>query len=236
MTPEYSHEVNEYIKTVLELSDKLQHAESMSLEHEAQRLRGALNTLQEKLSVNTKSSPKDIELTKRALIYWTDEILTVSDGQWTNEILEFKEYGTALRAEDFYIIGVSEAMNSHPDVVELWFLCLALGFHGYIKGAFDQMNRPLPGGKNDPDDAREAWAEELKGLFRPTKRVDAPQPEQLQGSTSHLEGFRLLSMSIALLVFSLVVFAGLLIVHFLVSDDGYVDEFSDDEAEEIGYE
>lgn len=163
MTPKFASLVNPTIQRVLELLKRIQQGESVVLEHERALIRNSLESAEmESSRMQAEVKPDDFQLAKRCLIYWVDEVMTQATRDWKEISLEFEYFHERERAWRFYVAGENQARRSSPDVVELWYLAMALGFDGDIGEAFrEHLSRPLPGGTNRSDQARQEWAREL---------------------------------------------------------------------------
>ncbi|MCA8990813.1 MAG: DotU family type IV/VI secretion system protein [Planctomycetaceae bacterium] len=214
MTPNFSRLVNPFFKLVLEAAVDLdRNRDGVDLQLRRQRLVQELNDAEMQADQDRQVRNEDFELAKKALVYWADEVLTMADVRWKDIILERELYGSRDRGHNFYIFGERHAKSAGTDVIEVWYLCLTLGFVGDIEEAFRMhLNRELPTLKGDtgaPDihKARRAWAEELRMQMRPAE-VRPPNGEPLQGKLSPLPGQRLLPMSISAAVTALILVLG----------------------------
>ena len=166
---------------------------------------------------------RDCDLAARGLVYWADELLQARFGAaWDDDSLEQRFFRSRDRGYLFYCDFEEEGRTAGPDVAELWYLLLALGFRGDIELAFEKLNRPLPapppssggsGGSGGRFDAarpggraaaaRAAWA---KGLARRRVRAKVPALEEgpppdgdvrLLRGTAMLTGAALLAAGLA---------------------------------------
>lgn len=108
------------------------------------------------------SDKKAMELAKRALVYWVDEVLVNSNWahatEWQNSTLEREIYDTRDRAWKFFDAARSARAFGRSDALETFYLCVALGFRGiYRDGSY--VAEPTP--------------QESSG---PPKKEDAPPP------------------------------------------------------------
>jgi type VI secretion system protein ImpK len=74
-----------------------------------------------------------VETVKHVLVYFADEVILNSGwehaGQWEENLLELELFNSRLGGEQFFTKLDSEGMN-HPELAELFFICLSLGFRG----------------------------------------------------------------------------------------------------------
>jgi hypothetical protein len=75
------------------------------------------------------------QLMHRALVYFTDEMLTESrwGDYWKNNLIEFELFGTRNRAELFFRDADQASALGRTDTLETFFLCAALGFQGIYR-------------------------------------------------------------------------------------------------------
>lgn len=165
MTPHCAQLVNPTFEAVIQLLGRIQRGERLRLEDERARLRGELQTAEMKSAAAealAEIRPEEFQLIQRCLIYWIDEVMTQAAPEWKEMLLEVEYFQERERAWRFYVFGENQARRCSSNVVEVWYLALALGFEGDIGEAFrDHLARPLPGGSNRSDHARVEWAKEL---------------------------------------------------------------------------
>jgi type VI protein secretion system component VasF len=212
MTPEFAQPVNKIIYSVLELVDSIERHERPDLNQEKKILRMDLDALTANPALTARR--EELELAKRALIYWIDEVLTLADADWKDMTLEFDYFAEKNRAWRFYEYGERQARNSSSDVIEIWYLCLVLGFEGDIGEAFrEHLHLPLPGGQTGSNEARQAWARELSRQIRKTEIPDRTG-EPLVGGVEPLTGGVWLQTIAGCLFVASVAFVVLLAVWF----------------------
>ena len=167
MTPEFAQPVNRIFDAVLDLVDRIERHERPDLGEEKTLIRMDLDALTASASNKPGQKREDLELVRRALIYWVDEVLTIAQADWKDMTLEFDYFAEKNRAWRFYEHGERSARVSTSDVIETWYLCLVLGFEGDIGEAFrEHLHQPLPGGTSTSGEARQAWAAEFARLIR----------------------------------------------------------------------
>ena len=188
MTPEFAQPVNRVFDAVLDLVDRIERRERPDLNEEKKLIRMDLDALTGSASNQPAARRDDLELAKRGLIYWVDEVLTLADPDWKDITLEFDYFAEKNRAWRFYEHGERAARSSSADVVEAWYLCLVLGFEGDIGEAFrEHLHQPMPGGANSSTEARQAWAQDLAKLIRKQSSADLAG-EPLSGGVEPLMG------------------------------------------------
>lgn len=187
MTPEFASLVNPTFHNVLALVDRLQRGDSVDLAAERARIRNEIEDAEMTCS-NPKCSVKDedFRIAKQGLVYWIDEVMTRADRKWLGQTFEWDYYESNDRAWKFYVDGEQRARKAGPDVCELWYLALVLGFEGDIENAFDEhMHNPLPPDQT-PEQARQSWAMELARQIRQQKSTTLSAPA-LEGDVRPLE-------------------------------------------------
>ena len=188
MSPEFAIPVNRVIDNVLDLVDRIERHERPDLGQEKKLVRMDLDALTSAPGSAAGQHRENFELVRRALVYWTDEVLTLATPDWKDMTLEFDFFNEKNRAWRFYEHGERAARNSPSDVIETWYLCLVLGFEGDIGEAFrEHLHQPLPGGKSNSTEARQAWAAELARQIRQKSQPDLVG-EPLPGGVEPLTG------------------------------------------------
>lgn len=145
MTPAFAALVGPLIQHVVDLRAAFRNGESPSPESVK---RGLIRAFGEAQGRATESQAADLALAQYPLVYWADEVLIRSDwhsaDRWKNSILELDYYGTRQAAIDFWrrarlaedqAAGPRQRGSRAPrnaDVLEVFFLCVALGFRGEL--------------------------------------------------------------------------------------------------------
>jgi hypothetical protein len=210
MTPSFANLVNPIFLRVLDLEARLQRRERVELRYERADIIKAIRSAEQSvLSPACAVSAEQFELAKRGLIYWIDEIMIEIEPAWQNITLEFEHYAEQNRAVRFYEYGEREVRASQPDVVEVWYLAMALGFQGDIIAAFRYgLKQDPPGGTDDQTRSRIFWARELFRQIQPTQIGKAPQNVQIERSVPPLRGKALLIIALQMLLVSILIVLG----------------------------
>jgi len=203
MTPEFAQLVEPIIQSVLTTVRQIERGTPVQLELERDRIRDRLlEAEREAVAGSARIGAEQFELAKKCLVYWADEVLTYAAEDWKNITLEFDFYNTHDHAWKFYVEGETQARHSSPDIVELWYLAMALGFRGDIRDAFkNHLKRDMPGNAANPDDARHAWARELEARIRHNQPPDLAG-EPLVGHVNPLSGRTWLNVALVVLLFA----------------------------------
>jgi hypothetical protein len=167
MTPEFSGLVNPIIRYTIDVVDRVRAGTAELVETRAD-LRMMLDRADRQVASPSGSvTESEWTLAKRALVFWLDEVLTIANPQWENVTLEWEYYESRDRAWRYYYDWETQANKSTPNVAELWYLLLVLGFEGDIKDAFNHhLNKPIPAGTTD-EAFRKRWVGELARLVPP---------------------------------------------------------------------
>lgn len=143
MTDAFSDLVMPIFQKVIELKDKLTWGESPSLDEVKKKTRSWIDQTEQKAHADDGLA-QEFALAKFGLVAWIDEILT--DSSWgksvgwgsEDHVLEWNLYQTNLRAGRFFeeaeeaYEAVSQARSS-TDPLEVYLLCVALGFRGDLR-------------------------------------------------------------------------------------------------------
>lgn len=168
MTPEFSLLVNPIIRCTIDVVDRIR-VGSAELKETRGDLKAMLDQAERQAAIpGSRVTESEWKLSKRVLVFWLDEVLTIANPQWQSITLEWEYYATRDRAWRFYYDWEIEAKRScTPNVAELWYLCLVLGFEGDIGNAFaEHLNTPIPIGIST-EDFRRQWAGDLAHLIAP---------------------------------------------------------------------
>lgn len=210
MTPHFASLVNPTFHYVLALVERLQRGEAVELKAEQIRIRTLLSEAEGRLArPECPVQPDDFAVAKRGLVYWADEVLTRAQKSWESHVLEWELYGTLDRAWLFYVDGETKALHATADVIEVYYLALALGFEGDLPDAFRRLGRKLPPDTSDEKvrELRGAWAEELARHIPKKRGGGLPPQPVLEGDVAPLTGGSVLSAAIGWTVSLLVVTA-----------------------------
>jgi type VI secretion system protein ImpK len=198
MTPEFSQVVDPVFLYVLDLLEQIEQGRRVdkgqeSWEEERIRIRSLIDNAEAKLGRRD-----DWELAKYALVSWIDEMLIEAPWPgrdwWTENALEVAYYTDRTAYISFYMNAGQAAKLSKRDALEVYYVCVVLGFRGVYRN-------------EDPEELREhglppnlqAWADQTAlairlGLGRPPI-IEKPSPSQ---GAPPLEGkFRLVGASLA---------------------------------------
>lgn len=128
----------------------------------------------EQRAATARDTSANFGLARYALVYWADEVLINSPWTqaeaWRNHILEWEYYHENLGGEKFYEKAEEAERLADTDPLEVFFLCVALGFQGRLGFSKADLRRwverayaRIAGGAAHPDrflpdDDRNAFA------------------------------------------------------------------------------
>ena len=134
MSPEFAKAVDPFFIYVLDLLDRIGRNEEPDSSDEQVRIRGHLDRAEQRLGRR-----EEWELTKYALVSWTDELLIDAPWEgrhwWVNNTLEFDIFKKNVRFEDFYIKAEEALGLTNKDALEVFYICVVLGFRGLYRDA-----------------------------------------------------------------------------------------------------
>lgn len=182
MRPDFSKAVDPVFLYVLELLERVKSSDAPDWADERTRILGRLDHAEVILG-----QTDEWKLAKYALIAWVDEMLTepVWDGaaKWRDNSLEFEAFGSAVRFTEFYVRGESAARLPKKDALEVFYLCVVLGFRGMYRNpemaerGRQQVDVELP-------DTLEKWAKRYSEIVKSADDLSEPvgPTERIRGA------------------------------------------------------
>jgi type VI secretion system protein ImpK len=135
MTDSFASIVSPVFQYLIDLQDRLEEGESPGLEREREQMMDLLAEADQKAGTSSQIA-HDYELARHALVYWIDEVLINSPWkyalEWRQRILEWDLYQERLRADRFYEKAHEAEALASTDPLEVFYLCVALGFRGRL--------------------------------------------------------------------------------------------------------
>ena len=173
MTPNLARAVDPIFIHVLDLLEKIKTDERPSPEEERLRIRALLDQAEAIIGGGA-----EWELSKYAITSWIDEMLvdTPWSGQewWANNVLEVELFNTRLCSEQFFLKSQEAAQLSNRDALEVFYICVVLGFRGLYHDPTIAEMLARPHGL--PSDI-ETWAKQTSMSIRLGQgRPALPQP------------------------------------------------------------
>lgn len=194
MTDAFASLVCPVIQCVIDLQHRLERGESPPLAPEREQILVALDEAQRK-AAGSGQLLHDFELAKHALVYWIDEILInspwVHATEWRQQILEWDIYQERLRADRFYEMAHEAEALAGTDPLEIYYLCVALGFRGRyvdsqaeLRGWAERVYNRIVSGSRQPD------------KFLPDETIEREPLHPLPGQSILLATSVLVSLSV----------------------------------------
>ncbi len=157
MTPKFAKAVDPVFMRALGLLERIDRGDDLSPEEERLAIRGDLDTAERLLG-----QEQQWELAKYGLVSWIDEVLIEAPWEkgrdwWKENSLEWEYFKTNDRFEQFFV--KARAANSLPqkDALEVFYVCLVLGFRGLYRNPVQAPGLAEPLGL--PKDV-ETWAKQ----------------------------------------------------------------------------
>lgn len=189
MTPKFSQAVDPVITKVLDLLDRIEHGEQVHAEQESIELRERIDRSEAEVASSEWS------LARYALVCWADEMLVAArwpGANWWNEhVLEFAYYKSHDRATKFYQEAEKARGSSVRDALEVYYLCVFLGFRGFYR---DQAVAGLLAEQLSLPKRLEDWVDQTAMAIIPIRQTQLPQGQQGPGAPA-LEGMSLMLSS-----------------------------------------
>lgn len=172
MTPKLAQAVDPIFLHVLDLLDRIASNEQPSAQEERLRIRALIDQAEAILGTG-----REWELTKYALVSWIDEMLVDAPWNggdwWSNNVLEVELFKTRLCNEQFYVRAGESSTLPTRDALEVYYVCVILGFRGLYRDPMLAESHGLPADL-------ETWAQQISmsirlGQGRPA--LSPPGPE-----------------------------------------------------------
>jgi type VI secretion system protein ImpK len=132
MTPKLAQAVDPIFLHVLNLLDRIADNQQPSAPDEQMRIRALLDQAEAIVGAG-----HEWDLAKYALVSWIDEVLVDApwDGSdwWSNQVLEVELFKTRLCSEQFYVRAQEASTLSSRDALEVYYVCVILGFRGLYR-------------------------------------------------------------------------------------------------------
>lgn len=175
MTPSFAAAVDPVFLHVLGLLERIANSERPTPSEERVTINNALRNAEAQIG-----QKKDWELAKYALVAWIDDVLIEAPWEgrkwWKENALEVELFNTRDRATLFYTNAKDAAAMTRRDALEVFYVCVVLGFRGLYR---DQASAFLADQLGLPPDL-ESWAKQAAksiqlGQGRPPI-AEAPRP------------------------------------------------------------
>ena len=183
MTPRFAYAVDPVFSYVLDLLDRIHRSENPSPQEQRLVIRGLLEQAEAILGTGP-----DWELARYAIVSWVDELLVDApwDGAewWSNNVLEMELFNTRACFERFYVRAREASKLPRRDALEVFYVCMMLGFRGLYRDPLTQQAFAESNGL--PVDLEE-WARQTGLSIRLGQgRPELAQPERSLAGASKL--------------------------------------------------
>jgi type VI secretion system protein ImpK len=132
MTPEFAEAIDPIFVRMLRLLERIGRGEDPSPEEERVAVCGYLTQAEGRMGQRP-----DWALAKYAVVAWIDEVLIEAPWQgrtwWVENTLEWEEFKTAECSEQFYVKAQEATALSNRDALEVFYVCVILGFRGLYR-------------------------------------------------------------------------------------------------------
>lgn len=129
MTPKLALAADPIFLYVLELLDRINRGEQPVPQDERLKIRALLDQAEAIIGTG-----QEWELSKYAIVSWIDEMLVDAPWEgrdwWSNNVLEVEIFNTRLCNERFYVRAREASTLSRRDALEIYYVCVVLGFRG----------------------------------------------------------------------------------------------------------
>jgi type VI secretion system protein ImpK len=132
MTPKFAQAIDPVMLHVLGLLDRISREERPSPPDERLRIRALIDQAEALLGAS-----EQWQLGKYALAAWIDEMLVDApwDGRdwWSNNVLEMELFSSRECYDRFYILAKEASTLANRDALEVFYICVVLGFRGLYR-------------------------------------------------------------------------------------------------------
>lgn len=132
MTPQFSRAVDPIFLLLLGLLDRIGRQDEVVIFDERLRIRKMIEEAEAILGLTP-----DWDLAKYALVCWVDEVLVEAPWEgsdwWNNNVLEVELFNTRLANEQFYVRSLQASALPTRDALEVFYVCVVLGFRGLYR-------------------------------------------------------------------------------------------------------
>lgn len=134
MTPKFAQAVDPVFLYVLAMLDRISREDRLSPQEERLRIRTLIDQAEASLGAGG-----EWELAKYALVSWIDEMLVDAmwNGRewWSENVMEIEFFNTRQCNELFFIKAQEASHQSGRDALEVFYVCVILGFRGLYHDA-----------------------------------------------------------------------------------------------------
>jgi type VI secretion system protein ImpK len=184
MTPEFSQVIDPIFLTALGVMEEIDSKRPVQMNDVRLRLQKCLD------DGDASQGPAEMwQLSKYGLTCWIDDYMTFSDwgGQqfWKDNCLEVHYFGNRRAYNEFYEQARTAAQLPVKDALEVFYLCVVMGFRGCYRdnqGRISAANAGLP-------DSLENWAAEVSRQIETNQGLpEVDMTPRLSGDCSPFKG------------------------------------------------
>jgi type VI secretion system protein ImpK len=162
MTPKFAQAIDPVMLHVLGLLERIGREEKPAPADERLRIRALIDQAEALLGAS-----EQWQLGKYALAAWSDEMLVDApwDGRdwWSNNVLEMELFSTRECYDRFYILAKEASTLVNRDALEVFYICVVLGFRGLYRDP--EFSRSTIQALGLPENV-EAWARQASMSVR----------------------------------------------------------------------
>lgn len=140
MTPHFAKAIDPVFLHVLDLLGRIEKNIPVNGQEEKSRISNLLRNAEAQLG-----NKRDWELAKYAIVSWIDEALTRAawEGRdwWDNHSLEVDHFRSRDYSTEFFIRAKEASKLSRRDALEVFYVCVVLGFRGFYGSAGEETPR-----------------------------------------------------------------------------------------------
>jgi type VI secretion system protein ImpK len=215
MTPAFSKAVDPVFEYVLALLDRIDRGD----EPDPHQTQVFLHTVLLNRAEQELRASADWLLAKRALVCWIDELLIRAHWKgrdwWINNPLEFLLFQTGDRAILFYTHAKQAVAAAQLDALEVYYLCVILGFRGIYEGAEDHA---LDIAAHDLAPTLEEWLRRTSEGIRLSPVVPITSAGRIPQGAPPLGGLAFMTSALVILVVAAALFVVTLIMRLSPSE------------------
>jgi len=132
MTPKFAQAIDRIYLHVLGLLERMERNEPIDASEQRAHIRSWLDRAEAMLGQTT-----DWQLAKYALVAWIDDVLIEAPWEgrkwWEENALEVEYFNTRDAYTAFYAKATDASMLTHKDALEVFYICVVLGFRGMYR-------------------------------------------------------------------------------------------------------
>lgn len=192
MTPDFADAVDPVFVHTLGVVDRIEKGESLDARSEQEQICRRLERSDALLGATD-----EWKLARYAIVAWIDDLFTNLPWEqgsrwWKNNILERREFGSAVRGTKFFENAREATHFRDRNALEVYYICVILGFRGVYDNPTDNFG--IIAEYNLPP-TLESWLEDNAEGIRLGRVPPVPPASDIAPGAPPLEGHALRSMS-----------------------------------------